>query len=27
VILTSHLAVPIDDPAPIVVQLHEPATA
>jgi heme exporter protein A len=27
VVLTSHLAVPIDDPAPIVVQLHEPATA
>ena len=27
VVLTSHLPVPIDDPAPLVVQLHEPATA
>jgi len=27
VVLTSHLPVPIDDPAPLVVQLHEPAMA
>jgi len=27
VVLTSHLPVPIDDPAPFVVQLHEPAMA
>jgi heme exporter protein A len=27
VVLTSHLPVAIDDPSPIVVQLHEPATA
>jgi heme exporter protein A len=27
VVLTSHLALPIDDPAPVIVQLHEPAFA
>jgi heme exporter protein A len=27
VVLTSHLPLPIDDPAPLIVQLHEPALA
>ena len=27
VVLTSHLPLPIDDPAPITIHLHEPATA
>jgi heme exporter protein A len=27
VVLTSHQALPIDDPAPVIVQLHEPALA
>jgi heme exporter protein A len=27
VVLTSHQALPIDDPAPVIVQLHEPAFA
>jgi ABC-type transport system involved in cytochrome c biogenesis ATPase subunit len=27
IVLTSHLALPIDDPAPLVVELREPALA